>query len=516
MRPVNAHRDDGKRRLWTIAAFVPIAGIPLLASLLNLATPVFPFGKFGLSARGNGTIVSVVRSSSAANAHIKPGDRLDLRAMSPQERIHAHWALTLAGTSSRFLFATGPARSVRLIARRSTAGTFAFDSSFVLVWAVADIATILIAAALVLRIPSRMTWAFLVDASGEQSGSSILIALLGPTWVAAYSTWYGILGYLSCPALAMFALRFPSDRVAGIGAVVDRWLPWVGAALAVPVIVSNIGLIYFAADTGGIETFLTPVSISFYWLTLFIFIGRYLTENLYQRARMAWVIASFLVGSAGVVVIRIGQITGFAPPPPEVTLLLLSLKVLVPIAVAYAILTQRIISIRFFINRAAIVGAVAAIAAGSIALLDSIIMHIFRIRFSSERIALFAAADAIALAALAIYMPALYGITRDVINRIFFRREFAARRRLIKLAQRFAAADSAQAIGKDLVRSISANLQVGSIAVFARGGDDAFHREASAGWSHNDALERLDAERLAVEFERRGGALSFANVQLVS
>ncbi|MBV8198919.1 MAG: hypothetical protein JO263_12375 [Candidatus Eremiobacteraeota bacterium] len=507
--------SDGARRFSTVAAIVAVAGVPVVASFLNLATPVFPFGQYGFSARGDGSIVSVVPSSSAADAHIKAGDRLDLRAMSPQERIAAHWALTLAGRSSRFLFTRGPARSVRLTARRSTTGTFAFDTSFVLVWALADIVTLLIAVALVLRIPSRMTWAFLIDACGEQSGSSILIALLSPVWVAAYSTWYGILGYLSCPALAVFALRFPSDRVAGIGALADRWLLWAGAALAVPVVVSNIGFIYFAADTDAIEAFLILVGIAFYGLTLFIFIARYLTENLYQRARMAWVIASFLVGYAGVVVIRIGQTAGFAPPR-EATLLLLSLKVLVPIAVAYAILTQRIVSIRFFINRAAIVVVLAVISIGSVALLDWTIVRFLGVPFSSKGAAVFVAADVAAVIVLALCMPALYRVIRDAVYRTLFRREYVARQHLLKLAQRFATADSAQAIGEDLVWSIAGNLEMGSIAVFVRRADGTFWREASKGWTEDNVLEEPDAQRLASAFEKRRDALPLTELHLVS
>ncbi|MBV9055368.1 MAG: hypothetical protein JO078_08630 [Candidatus Eremiobacteraeota bacterium] len=493
-----------------------IAGIPLVASFFNLATPFIPYGRFGFRAAGDGTVTSVERSSPAAEANIKPGDRLDVAALTPQQRVYAHWTLTLAGKKSEFLFTKGPARSVTLVARRYAAGFEAtsYFASFALL-ALIDIATTLIAVAVVFRAPSRMTWAFLVDAVGSQIASLILVPLASPAWVAAYSMYYGILGYLACGAFVVFALRFPSDRVAGIGRVVDRWAMPLAGALAIPVIVANVGVIYRGLDSDGIEYFLKIVSIAFYAVAMAIFIARYYTEHLYERSRMAWVIASFLVGYAGIIIVRIVETMGFAPPR-DVTMLLLTLKVLVPIAIAYAILKQRIISVRFFLNQAVIVAAIALISLGSIALLDWLVAWGFHVQFSNRGAVLFVAADMAAAVLVAICMPALYRATRNAVDRTFFRREYAARQKLLNLAQRFAAADSAQTMGQDLVRSIVGSLEVGSAAVFARGNDGAFAREAAEGWTNDEVLEHIDAERLADAFEKRRGPLPFTDVELVS
>ena len=503
-------------RLSLIAAVVAIAGVPIVASLFNLATPFFPYGRFGFTTAGNGTITSVLPASAAAQAHIKAGDRLDMDALTPQQRVYARWSLTIAGTRSDFLFSKGPARSVILVARRPAAGRFSRFAYFAIFWimALADIAVVLMAALLVLALPSRMTWAFLLYAAGSMSGSPILTALMSPAWVAAFSACIGVLWCFSFAGLIAFALRFPSNRVAGVGAVLDRMLAPIAVALAVSVIVANVGLIYRGMDTDAFEDLLTSVAMGFYCLAIAIFVARYFSERLYERSRMAWVIASFLVAYAGTVIVRICEAVGFVPPR-EVVIGLLALTVAVPIAVAYAILKQRVISVRFFVNKALIVAVLAALSIGSIAILDWLVSALLGGATSEKRAALLVGIDVAAVVVLTILLRALYETTRDTIERIFFRREYHARRYLMKLAQSFSSADSPRIIGDELVQSIAAHLQLSSVAVFARGDGGGFRREAAAGWTDEDVLESLDAQRLASAFEKRPTALPFTDLRLV-
>ncbi len=500
--------SERARRLWRIAAILAIAGVPLVASFFNLAGPFVPYGKFGFVARGSGSITAVLPSSAAAEAGLKPGHRFDVAALSPQERVYLHWPRTLVGRRADFLLSEGPARSVTLVARRASPGAIYFALWALL--ALADIAVLLISVALVLARPSRMTWAFLFYAAGSITGSPTLTALLPPSWVVAYSAYAGVLWFGSSAALIVFALRFPTDRVRGAGAVADRWLPWLAVAFAPLIIAANVLLVYRGVDTDAFEHFLTIVSTALYCLAIAVFGVRYVTEGRDERPRMAWVIAAFLVGYAGIIVLRICETIGLTMPA-HLVLGLLALNVTVPIAVAYAIRKQRVISVQFFVNKALIFAVLSVVGVGILALLDWSIARRLAALFSGTGMAAVIAVNAAAVLALGLLMPRLYAPVRDVVDRSFFQRQYRARQSMLQLADGLAHADSVQTIDEVLVRNVAGDLEIGSVAIFARGEDGTFRREAAEGWGDDHVLERLDTERLAVAFEEARGALRFAD-----
>ncbi len=507
---------DRARRLWYIALICAIASVPVVASLFNIATPLFAYGKFGFAARGDGAITYVLPASAAAAAGLKPGDRLNVAALSPQERVYLHWPLTLAGRKAEFILRGGPSRAITLVARPRTWVTLEkikYFAAFYLL-ALSNIAIVLIAAALALLRPSRMMWAFLLYAAGTQAGSPILTALFSPAWVVVFSAYCGVVWFGASCALIVFALRFPSDRVRGAGAIADRWLPWLAVAVAPFIVAANIALIYRGADTDPFENFLTILTSALYCLAVIVFVFRYFTEGRAGRPRMAWVIASLLVGFAGIVALRICDSAG-VPVSSTVYNLLLATNVVVPIAVAYAI-KQRVISVQFFINRALIFAMLVGIAIGGIVLLDWSLARRLEETFSGGGTAAIAAVNVVAALVLGFSMPWLYETLRSLVDRYFFTRQYRAQQRVLELAERLVHADSHQMIDEALVRSVAGDLEIGSVAVFARDGNGSFRREAAKGWGDNHVLEHLDTERLAAAFESANGALRFKDLQLAS
>ncbi len=507
--------SERSRRLWRIAAVLVIAGVPVIASLVNLATPFVHYARFGFVASSNGVVAAVLPDSAASDAGVKPGDRLDVATLTPQQRVYLHWPLTLAGTRTTFRFVKGPARAVTLVARsgHSSFGVKLSYFAFFYLLVLSIIATVLVAAALVLAHPSRMTWAFLFFAAGSQTGSPILTALISPPWIVAYSAYCGIVWFAASIALVVFALRFPADQVRGVGAVADRWLPWLAVIVAPFIVYANVGLVYRGTNTTGFESLLTIASTALYALAVVTFGIRYTTEGQDERPRMAWVIASFLVGYAGSVATRIFDSVGLAVPS-ELWNFLLTLNVAGPIAVAYAIVKQRVISVRFFVNKAVIFAVLASLAIGALVLLDWSVAGRLERLFPIGGVARIGVNVAAALV-LGLLMSWLYAPLRDFVDRHLFPQQYRTRRTMIELARGLVHTESAQMIDEALVRSVSGSLEIGSVAVFVRGDDGTFRREAAEGWGDDDVLERLDMERLADSFEQAKGALRFADLQLI-
>jgi hypothetical protein len=126
------------------------------------------------------------------------------------------------------------------------------------------------------------------------------------------------------------------------------------------------------------------------------------------------------------------------------------------------------------------------------------------------------AVNLVAALALGSLMPWFYSGVRNGVNRCFFPQQHRARRQMLQLAEGLARADSTQTIGEALVHRVADSLEVGSVAVFACGEDGTFRREVAQGWADDDALERLDTERLSAAFEAARAPLRITDLQLVS
>ncbi|HZY96575.1 MAG TPA: hypothetical protein VFE35_05695 [Candidatus Cybelea sp.] len=500
------------RGLWHVTAVLVIAGVPFVAALLNLATPFVPLGKFGFTAGRDGTITAVSPSSYTFKAGLRPGDRLNVAALSPQDRVYLNWAWVLAGTSAEFRLSKGPARSVTLVAHTPSASAHSTDVYFALFefLVLSNIGVLLLSAALALAHPSRMAWAFLFYAAGSQLGSHFT-ALLSPPGVVAFSAYHGMLWFAMAPALIVFALRFPTNRVRAAGAIADRWLPWFAVAVAPLFIAANVALVYRGVDTSVFENSVTIVSTVLYCAAVAIFAARYITEGPEQRPRMAWVIASFLVGYGGIIIWSIWDLMGSVSP--NLALLLSAFNVAVPIAVVYATFKPRVISVWYFINKAVIFVVLVGIVIGVIVLLDSLTARRLEELFSSAGLVAVIAVNVAAALVLGFFLPTLYATTRDFVDRYFFRRQYRVRRQMLDLAERLAYTDSKERINDVLVQSVVGSLEIGSVAVFVRGQDGTFHREAARGWEDDDLLEHRDLERLANAFERSRGALRLGDLR---
>ncbi|MBV9057033.1 MAG: hypothetical protein JO351_10415 [Candidatus Eremiobacteraeota bacterium] len=504
--------SDRARRFWRIMAVVALAGIPFVVALINLATPFVPLTKFGFTAGRDGAITTVSPSSAASKAGLKPGDRFDVATLSPQERVYLNWAWVLAGTSAEFRLSKGPARSVTLVARTRSAPAHSTDTYFALYefLVLSNIAVLLLSAALALAYPSRMAWAFLFYAAGSQLGSHFT-ALPSPPWVVAFSAYHGMLWFAMAPALIVFALRFPTNRVGGAGKIADRWLPWFAVAAAPLFIVANVALVYRGVDTSLFENSVTIVSTVLYCAAVAIFAARYITEGPEHRPRMAWVIASFLVGYGGIIIWSISDLV--TSVPPNLALLLSALNVAVPIAVLYTISQQRVISVWYLVNKALIFATVVAIVIGLIVLLDSLTARRLEERFSGAGLATVVAVNAAAGLVLGFFLPRLYGATRDFVDRYFFRKQYRVRQQMLHLAERLAYADSKEQIDDVLVDSVVTTMEIGSVAIFVRGQDGAFHRKAARGWNQRNMLDHSDSQRLVRAFERSRRAVRLADLR---
>ncbi len=481
-----SHADSDRKALGPLALLAVVALVLWTAvEVLSGFALAEHSSEFGFSIEPNGTVDSVAPNSAAAAAGIRQGDRLELEKLSARQQLVLHF-YKAPGTQLAVVVerARGKARSVvletRVVAVKPS-DWFGLVAGFIVTCVFVGIAT-----ALVMLKPTATTWGFFFFACGYsivQFGA--LQAMLPPPWSNVHAALLGFAILLTIGGAARFTARFPDEPLTGVSALYERAL-----FAAAPI----MGILYALTLTLGGELRLEVLRIYFVLLLLILvaaialILWKQRSDSASGRARGRWVLAGSAIGIGALIVdftLHLRGIPGFPGSPLDVALGLVI--VVIPISVAYAVLREHVIDVRFAINRALVYGTFTSL----LVLAFTAIEWFIGKELSDERVAGYV--EVAAALAIGFWFNLLHKRIERFFDRIFFRQQHSAERHLARVASATPHAPSIEAVDRFLIDEPAKAYRLVSTAFFRRNDDGEFVLVASDGWP-DDALTRIRAD----------------------
>ncbi|HEY6326368.1 MAG TPA: hypothetical protein VIW73_07660 [Candidatus Cybelea sp.] len=340
------------------ALFAAAVAIALnVAASVQLFTPPSTFGYRLIFTDGN-RVAEVDPGTSAAHAAIRAGDRLDFSRSSLHDRIVGlDYQPPVAGERTSFdvahpstpLRMTKTLAAMPLTAAEAQHATFSPLTSFL---RLAGFAYIVVALAILLRRPNRMTWGlflYLVSATN--------VALFRfPVWLLPIAQLASdILAVAGPIGLVIFAARFPGDNPTGWRVWLDRLAIPVGALFVIPNLAWDAASLFGSGSPapwmslGSVAGALALLAIA--GVTL---VAAYFSVARTQRQRFVWVMAGvlFTLLSYASEWARYWSTTYTLATSDVVAWIAVVLYAIAPFAIAYAVVRQRVFDISFVISRA--------------------------------------------------------------------------------------------------------------------------------------------------------------------
>jgi hypothetical protein len=500
---MSTHSPSNRAAIRTFVV-VALSLVVLIAGGLDFRRIWIPIGDFGYQWSGDDVIDYVADGSPAAKAGIQVGDTIDLRLTPPQFRWYAAQAGTLeASQSATFsLKRNGVSRLVTLTsAPQATEAYYAAYRVAVLGIAILYIA---LGAALVLLRPSLMTWGFFAYCLANAPFTFYAIGLYFPypwPYVEYPLTWTLVsAGYVG---LLVFALCFLNEPLKGWRSSALRMMPWLFAAL----VVYGPYLTYMWGWAGGPPNGLllrSFVGIPAVWLVvvMYLFVTTYFRARGEDRQRIRWIVVVFGLNLAIQCVYNFLNVYWGAEPIWLAHVMQLS-TVIVPLAVAYAVIKHRVIDVSFVVSRTLVYGVLTTMLVGAFSIIDWFFTDYLRLA------RLGTIAEVAAVVAFGLWFNGLHRRVDTLIDATFFRQRHKAEVQLARNAAALPLAPTTAAVAHFLVAEPVQAMSLASAALFRRMRDATFVREASEGWSASD-LSRLGAEDdpLLMLAQTEGGPLS--------
>jgi hypothetical protein len=297
---------------------------------------------------------------------------------------------------------------------------------------------------LVLLRPTRATWSFLFLATGYpivQLGSSR--AVLPVSLLDADAVALGIAMTMAVGGSVSFMTSFPDEAQ---GVQTRRFVPLLYAgALA-------LGILFFltyANFTGPARYTIFSIYEAGLIATLAGLIALILSDRPRDpeaRARGRWMLAGSIAAIGGVtlgIALRLAQIPGFRGSVLDVVLGLS--PGVMPISVAYAVLKQRVIDVRFAINRALVFGAFTSVLVVVFSFAEFVLGKIEEGRVAQDL-------ELIAAIVVGFTFDLAHKRVEGYFERVFFRSQHEAAARLRRVVAAIPYAETAETIDGFLVR----------------------------------------------------------------
>lgn len=439
-----------------------------------------PLGTFGYHADSDGRVTQIAPDSPAQRAGLAPGDRFEVAQVPDDRRRYALGPLFLA-PSAGFTLAlpvTTPS-GTRVVTMTAVPERLSLpDQVLIVVRTLGAIVFVLVGASLVLLRPSPMTWGLFFFTIGLNPGSDATFDALLPTmlypvnWaLESLAIAGGNVGFL------VFALRFPREEIAGWRRPLNRLAPWVFVVLGALGAYSVLAP-YVAGQSTEFATRAFYVAGSLVFVAGLIALGTtYFHADGDDRQRIKWVIVGSAIGLPAFAVAAIFGLTSFFPYPPYWVIgVLSSLNLLVPAAIAYAVIRHHVIDVNFVISRAVVYAIFTGLLVGAFALADWLLGR----ELSSSGLTV--AAEVGISIAFAYWLNSIHHRVDKFIDSTLFRNRHLAERRLDRVARALAHARSKDAVSQLLVSEPVEALELASAALFARHSDGKYVREVDVGW----------------------------------
>lgn len=351
---------------------------------------------------------------------------------------------------------------------------------------------LIVACALVLLRPSRLTWSFFALAFGYAADITqpwfwrLPGTSLPMLWWAALDN-----GIVITPgALFIFAASFPGRTSGPFWRVVDR------AGIPLNLILTLQNVMYYVGGvlaTSWAFAALTFPSWSFGTLAgVSLVVVAYWSSVADQRQRLKWVIFAFIASYLERAIVSYAEYTpGLWPPTwssagfsPDV---LAFVNVLVPVTVAYAVLKHRVLDINFVISRALVYGIITSLVVGAFALIDFVLSK------ELEQHQLAIAAEVVFAIGFGFGLNGIHKQVDAFVDRTLFRSRHLAERTIERVAAGLPHVTSARAVDETLAIDPARTLNLVSAAVFVRDETGGFARRSAIGWTDGEST-KIDAD----------------------
>jgi hypothetical protein len=478
-----------RRAAWRIIVACTLTALVAAITVPDILLPWHPFATYGFDPDPTGRIVYVAPQSAAADAGLRVGERVDVAAANLAVRRVLTVAYLVAPEGQVATFPVvdehGVRRDVTLKARirsRSTA-----DNVADVVQILGYVVFLVTGALLVLLRPSGLTWSFLVYALCIANGSVLFQGNAPlPIGVAAATESY-VLGSLAWVPFTIFALRFPTDHLAGWRLGTERALLW-SLAFFVPaqayVATAELFGTTLPLWVNVIASQILPVAGAA--LGSVVFIITYVHAAASDRPRIRWVIAGFVVGYSGLLISTALNLAGITSWPLWFNDLVQTFNVAVPLTVAYAIFKHRVIDVQFYLNRALVYGLLTTGIIVGVAILHWIVSK------QLEELHFGIYLEIAGVLAIGVSLQKLHGALDRLVDRFVFRSIHDAEEHLAKVAASMLYAQSIASLDRMVGGEPLRALHLASAAVYRireESGEYELRDEAGAA-SHDLEVER--------------------------
>lgn len=468
----------------TIARFLTVALISgwMLAVTVPSVTRLWhPLGTFGYRADSDGRVTQVSATSPAQEAGLKQGDRFALPLVPLEQRRYALGPLFLApaaGYTIRLPVVDGS--GIRTTTMTAVAEDLSVaDKVLILVRTLGAVLFVLVGATLVLLRPSPLTWGLLFFTIGLNPGSdatfdAVLPAALYPAnWLLeTLALAGGNVGFLA------FALRFPHEEIAGWKRPLNGLVPWLLLGLGALGGYSVLAPYVAGKSTELASRFFYSIGIATFVAGLLALAATYFHSAALDRQRIKWVILGSAIGLPSFAMAVLFNLTSVFPYPPYwVICALASLNLLVPAAIAYAVIRHHVIDVTFVISRAVVYGILTALLVAAFAFADWLLGR----QLSNSGLTV--AAEVGISIGFAFWLNSMHRGVDRFVDRTLFRARHLAELRIDRVARALPHARSKEVVSQLLVSEPVEALGLASAALFRRAKDDMFVCEADIGWS---------------------------------
>jgi hypothetical protein len=465
------HLRPGERVAALLAAAMALA--LNVAATVQLFAPPTTFGYHLVYTDGH-RVKAVDRETPAERAGILPGDQLDFTKSTLHDRIVGlEYQPARIGESVRFTLERGAEtrvvtlHAVALPSASSGHAQFSLLTSFL---RLTGFAYIIVALAILLRRPSRMTWGLFLYLC---SATNVTLYRF-PEWIFPYTQLAtDILDIAGPIGLVVFAARFPDDFPTGWRTWLDRLAIPVGAIFAVPNLAWDAtSLFYGAAPSHWMSLGSTWGALALFAVAGATLAATYLGAPAWQRQRLQWVIAGILLTlfSSAASWARYWETTYSLATSDWLIWTAMLLYACAPFAIAYGVVRQRVFDFSFVVSRTLVYTIVSATIFAFLALIEWIAGRILE----HSGIAIFLVA--LAAIGVAFSLDALYGNVERFVEGTLFRRRHLAERRLARIAGGLGAAESTAAVEDALVREPMQAYGLASAALYQRVASGEFQR----------------------------------------
>ncbi len=479
---------DSQSNRASIRMFVVVALslLVLVAGGLDLRRIWTPIGVFGYSTDGDDVVNYVEGGSAAEKAGMQVGDIIDLQTTPARFRYYAAQGGTLtSGESITFGLKHGGApRPVTLTSTPQVTERY-YTAYRIAVLAVAML-YIILGAALVLLRPGLMTWGFFLYCLANAPFTFYSIELLFPfPWTYMEYPLQFALSAAGIVGLLVFALCFLNEPVEGWRSSALRAMPWLFAALVIFGLCWEYQWGWIGGPPGELFTRIYVV-IPALWslMVMYLFVNTYMRARGEDRQRIRWIVVGFGIN---LVIQYVALFLGVYWPSEPIWLahVLALATIIVPLSVAYAVIKHRVIDVSFVVSRTLVFGVLTTLLVAVFSVIDWFFSDYLRLA------RLGTIAEVGAVVAFGLWFNGLHRRVDSLIDATFFRQRHRAEVQLARNAAALPFATSAQHVAQALVKEPVRALRLASAALFRRGKDGAYVREAAEGWNASD-ISRLD------------------------